>query len=83
MFASLVRISIPQKSTIEQLNLEKVKDIIDPGLLVVGERHEMKNCSVVSDSLLPHDYTVYGIFQARKLEWIAFPFSRGSFQPRD
>ena len=31
----------------------------------------------------PMDYTVYGILQARILEWVAFPFSRGSFQPRD
>ena len=29
------------------------------------------------------DYTVHGILQARILEWIAFPFSRGSSQPRD
>ena len=27
------------------------------------------------------DYTVRGIFQARILEWVAFPFSRGSSQP--
>ena len=26
----------------------------------------------------PMDYTVYGILQARILEWVAFPFSRGS-----
>ena len=25
----------------------------------------------------------YGILQARILEWVAFPFSRGSSQPRD
>ena len=31
----------------------------------------------------PMDYTVYGIFQARILEWVAFPLSRGSSQPRD
>ena len=31
----------------------------------------------------PMDYTVNGIFQARILEWVAFPFSRGSSQPRD
>jgi len=31
----------------------------------------------------PMDYTVRGILQARILEWIAFPFSRGSSQPRD
>ena len=26
---------------------------------------------------------VHGILQARILQWVAFPFSRGSFQPRD
>ena len=29
------------------------------------------------------DCTVHGILQARILEWVAFPFSRGSSQPRD
>ena len=29
------------------------------------------------------DYTVYGILQARILEWVAFSFPRGSSQPRD
>ena len=29
------------------------------------------------------DYIAYGILQARILEWVAFPFSRGSSQPRD
>ena len=36
-----------------------------------------ESCSVVSDSLLPE------ILQARILEWVAVPFSRGSSQPRD
>ena len=31
----------------------------------------------------PMDYAVHGILQARILEWVAFPFSRGSSQPRD
>ena len=31
----------------------------------------------------PVDYTVHGILQARILEWVAFPFSRGSSQHRD
>ena len=31
----------------------------------------------------PLVYTVHGILQARILEWAAFPFSRGSSQPRD
>ena len=31
----------------------------------------------------PMDYIVHGILQARILEWLAFPFSKGSSQPRD
>ena len=31
----------------------------------------------------PMDSSVHGILQARILEWVAFPFSRGSSQPRD
>ena len=31
----------------------------------------------------PMDYTVHGVLQARILEWVAIPFSRGSSQTRD
>ena len=31
----------------------------------------------------PIDYKVHGILQARILQWVAFPFSRLSSQPRD
>ena len=41
-----------------------------------------ESCSVVSDSLQPYGL-VHGILQAGMLEWVAFPFSRGSSQPRD
>ena len=30
----------------------------------------------------PMDYTIHGLLQARILEWVAFPFSTGSSQPR-
>ena len=40
----------------------------------------IQSCLTLCD---PMDYTVYGILQARILEWAAFPFSRGSSQPRD
>ena len=40
-----------------------------------------ESCSVMSDSLQPMDYGVHGILQARILEWVAIPFSRGSSQP--
>ena len=38
--------------------------------------------SVMFDCLWPHGYTVHGILQAL-LEWLVFPFSRGSSQPTD
>ena len=42
-----------------------------------------KSRSVMSNSLWAHGlYTVHGILRARILEWVAFPFSRGSSQPR-
>ena len=45
---------------------------------------ESKSRPVVSDSLQPHGlYTVHEILQARILEWVACPFSRGSPQPWD
>ena len=31
----------------------------------------------------PMDCIVHGILEARILEWVAVPFSRGSSQPRD
>ena len=39
-----------------------------------------QSCPTLCGSM---DYTVHGILQARILEWVAFPFSRGSSQPRD
>ena len=42
-----------------------------------------ESCSFISILCDAIDYTVHGILQARILEWVAFPFSRGSSQPRD
>ena len=39
-----------------------------------------QSCTTLCDTM---DYTVHGILQARILEWVAFPFSRGTSQPRD
>ena len=36
----------------------------------------------MSDSLRSHGLSVHVILQARILEWVALPFSRGSCQPR-
>ena len=39
-----------------------------------------QSCLTLCD---PMAYIVHGILQARILEWVAFPFSRASSQPRD
>ena len=39
-----------------------------------------QSCPTLCDHM---DYTVHGILQARILEWVAFPSSRGSSQPGD
>ena len=39
-----------------------------------------QSCLTLCD---PKDYTIHGILQARIQGWVAFPFSRGSSQPRD
>ena len=39
-----------------------------------------QSCPTLCD---PVGYTIHGILQARILEWVAFPFTRGSSQARD
>ena len=54
---------------------------------VPGTRLCMKVKVKVTQSYLtlcdPVDYTVHGILRGRILEWVAFPFSRGSSQLMD
>ena len=44
---------------------------------------ESESHSVLLTLCDPMDSIVHGILQDRILEWVAFPFSRGSSQPRD
>ena len=53
------------------------------GWTELRERVKVKvtqSCPTLCD---PMDYTVHGIFLARILKWVAFPFSEGSSQPGD
>ena len=58
------------------------------GQAVLGEKFTPSNMRSVKVKVAessptlcnPMDYTVHGILQARRLEWVAFPFSRGSSQ---
>ena len=49
-------------------------------LLVKSEVKVVQLCPTLCH---PKDYTVHGILQARILEWVAFPSSRASSQPRN
>ena len=54
-------------------------------LLYPWEKWKLKvkvtySCLTLCDTM---DCTVHGILQDRILEWVAFPFSRGSSKPRD
>ena len=52
-------------------------------LLAVAKSLQL--CPTLCDPIYgsPPGSSIPGILQARILEWVAFPFSRGSSQPRD
>ena len=45
----------------------------------------IQSCPTICDRMdcSPPGSSVYGILQARILEWVAIPFSRGSSPPKD
>ena len=62
-------------------SLCELEDIISSS--VFWKNHlelELISCPALCN---PTDYIIHGILQARILEWIVFPFSRGSSQPKD
>ena len=48
-------------------------------------RWSRQSCLTLCDPVdcSPPSFSTHGIFQARVLEWVAIPFSRGSSPPRD
>ena len=64
------------------------KAVAGPGLGEVGLKVKVlvaQSCPTLCDTMdcSPSGSSVHGILQARILEWVAVPFSRGSSQPRD
>ena len=53
------------------------------GFLTTGPLVKVKVAQLCLTLCNPMDYTVHGILHSRILEWVAFPFSRESPQPRD
>ena len=46
-------------------------------------KFEVKDAQLCPTLCDPMDHTVHGILQATVFQWVAVPFSRVSFQPRD
>ena len=67
---------LPERFPKEQLPLWQ-------GKIEINLRSKIYKVKVKVTQSCPTDYTVHGILQARKLEWVAFPVSRGCSQPRD
>ena len=68
----------------------QISEVFKHNFIDISEEHVFKKkqvlCLVAQSCPIlcnPRDYTGQGILQARILEWVAFPFSRGSSQPRD
>ena len=55
--------------------------VLNPYILEIRKKVKITRSSLTLCN--PMDYTVHGILQARILECITIPFSRGSSQPRD
>ena len=66
--------------TIAQVKSMDILRYLRPELSLVLKVKGAPLCPTICDCI---DYMVHGILQARILEWVAFPFSRGSSQPRD
>ena len=61
--------------------LRKINHMAKPIVRLWSEAKVTQSCLTLYH---PMDSTVHGILQqARILEWVAFPFSKGSSQPRD
>ena len=65
----LKRLSSSSSSSMDTWSLHKLSEV-----------KVAQSCPTLCD---PMDYRIHGILQARILEWVVFPFSRGSSQPRN
>ena len=79
---------LKSRNIILPTKVHMVKAMVFPKVMYGCESWTIKKVKVKVVQLCPTlydpmDYIVHGILQARILEWVAFPFSRGSSQPRD
>ena len=69
------------RNTEIQINEEEIGKLPEKEFrILIVNMKVAQSCTTLCN---PMDCIVCGILQARRLEWIAFPFSRGSYQPMD
>ena len=75
----------PGQSKTLALGQETSPGTMEPVCSCVCIAPSLHSCPTLCDPMdcSPPGSSVHGILQARMLEWVAIPFSRGSFQPRD
>ena len=80
-FQIKVEVEYPEIATkaLKSLLAFPVSHLCEAGFFAVKVKG-IQSCPALCN---PMDCTVHGNLQARILEWVAFPFSRGSSQPRD
>ena len=68
-----------------EICIQFTKEVSNLTVLSLSIKYKVKVKVAQSRSTLcdPMNYTVQGILQARILEWVAYPFSSGSSQPRN
>ena len=77
---NIVSVLKKDESLFEEGSVIMNVDFQAPARIEHTEVNVAQACPTLCD---PMDYMVHGILQARMLEWVAFPFTRGSSQPRD
>ena len=74
-------LEVPKTTLGFQDSIEKLRKAVILTVMVYDSEVKVaQSCPTLCD---PMNYTVHGILQARVPQCVAFPFSRGSFQPRD
>ena len=83
-YYSTIKMNAFESVPMRQMNLEPIiqSEVKSERKIQITYRKKVKvtqSCPTLCNLM---DYTVHVIFQARILEWGAFPFSKGSSQPR-
>ena len=74
-------LEVPKTTLGFQDSIEKLRKAVILTVMVYDSEVKVaQSCPTLCD---PMNYTVHGILQTRILEWVAFPISRGSSQPRN